>query len=1372
MKKVLFFSIWLAFYGLKSQINVNVGIASNFYQKQLWDIYAFPERYKNLPFMRLQPLVTSQEHALSNWFTITFQDSITFNTWLQQNQNFIISAEQVRNFQLDTYNDPDIPRQYHHNLIQTFPSHQLTRGQGVIVGIIDTGIDFFHEELKDPLWINTLEDINGNGKFDFWDKDSIRNGVYGDLDGIDQDGNGYVDDVIGYDFTDQPRLLGGGDYLYEDPIPYDDNQHGTLVAGIIGAKPNNHLGGCGIAPDSKLMILRAFAASGNGEDDDIARAIVYAVDNGVHVLNFSFGDIYPSQIMYAAIQYAYEKGVTMVASAGNATGDNPHYPSGFEQVISVSASMYQNDREFLWPLSSYGGTVDLCAPGAGIYTTTLSDSSNRNAYNEFSGTSTSAPMVTAAVALLKSLYPNLSPVQIKGILTSSAHDIQNPGWDYFTGAGRLNILKALQFPTSVNVQIHNPINLQGFFQDTIPIITTVIHPLLRYFRIFYFNGDSIGNNTTTLFTGDFQHLYNQLFKWNIQNLTDGIYTLGLEVILRNGHTLQIRSKIFIDRTPPVLKLKLSDYAYENQERKWFIVYRADEPVFVKIKIQNTTTQQIQEIPYDKITQNGMFLLGNQNLSAGSYQYKIIARNFAGLIDSSITGTFTFVPYSIPLTTLQPKSYKIPAGYYLPTAWDLDNDNLPEILYNEFDSTGSYSNKIFLSELNANQFVKLDSITTPGPRIPKDFLNNELLCNLRDTIFLFQNPNPFLPKLVNSFSDKYFPAQFADTDLDGQIEIIAKDYRNYVILERQSDGDWKVIATLADTSLDYIGSTAPRVVVKDLDNDGNLEVVFGDYDGDIFIYENVANNQYELKAYFPDSLEKASDVLIAGDLNANGFPELITAVRTSSLRNSDFEYDVPYWKIKIWEATANDTYQQISEVYLYNHHSDTWNASSMIDVDNDGTPEWLFSPFPVSYLMDYVNGEYVFRWFHYGSKQNTHPVLDANYNGFPEIGLTTADSTEFFEWNLAAVNLPDVAHLQLQTCNDSVYVSWSSLPNIHQYLIWKAEPSNFMFSSYQVINQNFWSDTLQSPKWISVSSYNTTYSPPFSNLSYAVYAYPHSPFVIDSVQAVNEKMLKIFSSQPLHEQTLPHQILVNGNPFQNILVHPYFAVIHLYEPLRVGLNQIYFSSDLQDKYGGCLSEFQDSFHFLYVPEQRLVLFLEQWQAINPKKAILRFNEPVADNSLTLVKFQSSVGKIVHYEKLSPNEILLIFDQAILGNMGYEVRVKIRDLWNDDGYKTYENIGDIAVFASSPAELKESVVYPNPVVLSKHDKITFAQIPPTTEVHIYSLTGRYIQTVREQNGLGGVDWDLKDIEGRRVHTGTYIFKAQFNGSEFIGQFSVIE
>lgn len=291
----------------------------------------------------------------------------------------------------DVPNDPFYKDQWALKSVNAAKAWEKATGKGIIIGIIDTGIDYLHPDLKNQLYINSLEDINHDGKFEPWPQEEIRNGVSGDLNNIDDDNDGFVDDVIGYDFVDQ-SFGNIGDYTEPDPIPYDENSHGTTLAGVIAAERNNNIGISGLAFDSKILTARALDATGNGESDDIANAIVYSALRGAKVLNFSFGEAFPSTIMHEAIKFAYSLGCVMVASSGNNNWQFPHYPSDYEEVISVGAITDKGQKS---SVSNYGNRLALTAPGDNILTTFPGGN-----YQKKSGTSYSAPHVSAASAIL------------------------------------------------------------------------------------------------------------------------------------------------------------------------------------------------------------------------------------------------------------------------------------------------------------------------------------------------------------------------------------------------------------------------------------------------------------------------------------------------------------------------------------------------------------------------------------------------------------------------------------------------------------------------------------------------------------------------------------------------------------------------------------------------------------------------------------------------------------------------------------------------------------------------------------------------------------------------------------------------------------
>ena len=238
---------------------------------------------------------------------------------------------------------------------------KVTKGsRDVLIAVIDTGIELDHPDLQKNIWINSAEDLNQNGVVDSTD-----------INGIDDDGNGFVDDVIGWDFTDAPSFPDGGDYLERDNNPADENGHGTAVAGIISAVADNHIGISGLAPECRVIALRAGTSLGLLEEDDVAAAIVYAVEMGAKVINMSFGDVVVSPLLRDVIGYAHSRGVVLVASAGNSATNTLHYPSGFAETISVGAT---TSDDLLASFSNFGTTLDITAPGLNVWSTSIGKS--------------------------------------------------------------------------------------------------------------------------------------------------------------------------------------------------------------------------------------------------------------------------------------------------------------------------------------------------------------------------------------------------------------------------------------------------------------------------------------------------------------------------------------------------------------------------------------------------------------------------------------------------------------------------------------------------------------------------------------------------------------------------------------------------------------------------------------------------------------------------------------------------------------------------------------------------------------------------------------------------------------------------------------
>ena len=374
-------------------------------------------------------LKTSAESIdLSKFYILKYSDDISPYELIKEfSQNELVEYAEPKYLRELTHfpNDVDFGNQWALRKIEAERAWDISRGsKEVIIAIVDTGVDWLHEDLSDNIWINTREIPNN---------------------GIDDDNNGYIDDVRGWDFGGLGNTAG--------PIP-DNNpdedrpDHGTHVAGIASGVTNNSIGISGVGYNCLIMCVKTSQDNQRnlfGSPYVIYgyEGIVYAADNGADVINCSWGGGGYSRFEDEIIQYANQKGAVIVAAAGNdgSFGSN-YYPASYNHVIAVASTDESDIRSWF---SNWGYYVDVAAPGSNIYSTWKSQFVGGSAYRDFNGTSMAAPHVAGVAGLMKATYPNYTPDQIAEQIRVSSDNIDalNPSYKGLLGFGRLNAYRAL-----------------------------------------------------------------------------------------------------------------------------------------------------------------------------------------------------------------------------------------------------------------------------------------------------------------------------------------------------------------------------------------------------------------------------------------------------------------------------------------------------------------------------------------------------------------------------------------------------------------------------------------------------------------------------------------------------------------------------------------------------------------------------------------------------------------------------------------------------------------------------------------------------------------------------------------------------------------
>ena len=1261
----------------------------------------------------------------------------------------------------------------------------------IILAVIDTGIDYEHPDLKNVIYIN-----NGEIGTDNFGHDKSSNG-------IDDDGNGFVDDFRGWDFVNKLDIIHSelqDDFTDWDNNPFDENGHGTQISGIIGAEHNN-IGIAGVNPNIKLLNIRGFDKNGSGEEDDIASAIIYAVKMGAKVISMSFGDEIYSEVLKDVIQYAYSKGVILIGSSGNSASDLPHYPSGFNEVISVG-SIQENDA--LSSFSNFGSTIDLVAPGSQIMTTSLD-----NTYKAVNGTSASAPFVSGTAAILLSLKDDISNEEVKQVLKSTSIDLGENGWDIKFGAGKLNLQKAIELLVPSEIKINTPIQDYFVIGDELVINVTVLAPSFKNFTLSYgvgYNPD-VWNKLTTEFEKE-QVLNKNIISLDVSDLMDSVYTIRLLVDLINGNTLEERTNFYLDRTEPQVLFATLFPAMLNDKETYQASIATDDLTTAKLFFRQTNSNQLFDfiyldgiatvskftkkthygfIPLDKITPNN------------EYEFYFEVSNRAGLktVHKSDDGSNFILSTNINVESksINDKDYSLPLGRIYHAPISIGNFSESFILLNENETSADLS----IFKKDQQNFTKVDSINNRIPVSVGDFNNDgktDILSLFVKSGYIETQTEISKIEFTNFYSDssgEFWPAYADDIDEDNKTEIIVfSSDTTITIWEVQNNFDLveeKVLVNfIPNVITDQTNSIfrTNKVLVDDFNNDSINEILTTDNFGRIITFNIVGENQYEdgnvTEHFYP--FESKSN-LAKGDFNND---EIIDIALFLEFENDEYLTPLNYCSvISLYDNSVNTLFQtmflDVSSEY-YSVFQKKYKSLSLANIDDDENDELIVFNSPNSYIFSY-NGNNNIQIKDFRNDVNTQTIFvgDLDENSFPEIGIPNSETLDFFEFNSNKIAAPVFTeYYSIDSTN--IYLEWTQSPN-PVYIYSGSDSDNLSFLDSTSNNYFNTVQTNNSIRYYSILYYDSLTGTLLSNLSKSIPIFAHAPAKIDSINILDSKNIELVYSEKIKKKQFELQkYLIDSLLYPNSIraSSEKSVLLTLEKELSVGSHRLVVNN-LRDYYNSPMQNENHNFTIIEDILSKDELFIQSYEVLSNHSVIINFNFNLDD--LTALNTNNYIfeptNQIKSISKHSENlNSVILHATKPFGSIGQEYILRIKNLVSSDATGNVplrKNAGSEIVLTATADNLDDVYVYPNPANISEHKKITFANLTKSAEIYIFNLNGAFIKKITEKDANGGASWDLRNEDGKEVSSGVYIYKIIAiddlgdSGQEIIGKFAVV-
>jgi hypothetical protein len=1379
----------------KSDVPIDV-VESNISEQKLSNSIAF--RPLSLPEFNINYLAKGfgrGDEVLGRIVKVQFLENVdeaNFSSMLSSDTE-IEYIQKSTNYQLDFIpNDSLLSQQWALQKINAFNAWDITQGvDSIIVAVIDMGMDYNHLDL-----INNIYQNNGEIGIDNFGNDKRINGV-------DDDSNGFVDDFRGWDFTDMvgfPYDSTAGDYLEWDNDPYDDIKnsfnaagHGTQVAGVIAAEQNNLFGISGAAPNVKVLNIRSFSPEGTGQEDDAAAAILYSIKMGAKVINMSWGDYSFSYVLRDVIRYAYSQNIVLIASAGNRNSDQPHYPSGYSEVISVSGT---NSDDFLAGYN-WGSTIDLVAPAIGILTTHLNSE-----YKPLNGTSFAAPYVAAAAALILSKQ-NFNNEEIKQILKSTTDDIGEPGWDIKSGSGRLNLFNALSVTAPSNIKFYNPLQDFALMNDTLKIVASILSPYFTSYKLEYGIGISPKNWITLIENGQNQFSKQEIYKLNTASLSDTVYTLRIFVYQNNGRTLEERVNFHVDRTAPKPELVNILPAYYGDKLVPLASVYTDDLCIVKMYYRKLGESNFNYLTLDGFSTNNQFVKQlhygfiPRDLAIQNTEYEIYfeAENLVGLKTEikNQGGYFlvsTQVQADFSTEIIQP--FSLPSGDIYENPINITSDQKTNISLRNGENSDIYS-------FENDSFVLVDTLKRKYVRDFGDFNNN----GLTDLLSYFTY-NGYIEEQTSNLSASFttkesivsnggevrcWPILADDVDLDGIVEVFSlRDLNRVEVWHVESNLKLKIVDTLLNFTPNGFGGNiinSPGAALSDIDDDGTKEIWMVDQDGDLFSYE-IGLNEFREQFVIRTGFLGDASYLTSGDYNGDGKAELAVLLHSVS------ELDIaPFYRLIVFNMVDSSLNILFDKAFI--DASDEFNGAfrrtdnsiRFADINNDSKDELILFTFPYAYIfrLDGTNNTLI----SYKENINSNAVFigDLNQNGVLEVAFPYSNKIEFLEFATSNYTSTPYDLSGYSISSTTVQLSWiSSSP---KYYIYKGlNKNNLELVDSTSISTFYDIDiVLDSTYYYAIKAFDSSKSEPLSGMSNIVEVFVHNPGKpVNAVSNSNRSVIVTFSEKMKNtiENLQAFNIVDVGYPNSVTANDQYSYLLSYTTDLPEGEQKVIIQN-IKDFYNSPIEK--DSLTFTVTPIIEVqTFFVSNFEIINSYKIKLTFNYPVEEN----LAINTSNYTFEPYNKVSsviiaPNDSKTIYldltGNKPVGSIGKEYVLRINNLQSDafsGNIPINTGAGSYVVLSTFAKDLSDVYVYPNPTKEGT-EKITFANLPQRAKISIWTMDGILINEIEETDGNGGVDYSLIDLGGNKISTGIYFYRIvqldemRNEGEEKLGKFAVV-